>query len=173
MTGPIVIRKQRWANIIPEHMREEFLERLRDPSIYSLRSEIALIDMNIGRLLEELKLYAPGAAEDTIEEMLSDRRITKTEAGLWGALQGAVELRQKLVAAEVKTLEVLGTATGKQNERTQAMVQIVVEVLRGKLSGSPAGRATLMEVAEELEARLRVLQEDEAQAQSGAKALAG
>lgn len=78
------------------------------------------------------------------------------------------------MAAEVKTLEVLGTATGKQNERTQAMVQIVIEVLRGKLADSPAGRATLVDIADELERRLHMLQEDErAQGQSGAKALAG
>jgi hypothetical protein len=145
-------------------MREEFLERLRDPSIYSLRSEIALIDLNIGRLLEELRLYgeeAP-AGSDSVEEVLAPSRITKSEAGLFAQLQEAVELRMKLVAAEVKTLEVLGTATGRQNERTNAMIAIVVEVLRGKLSGSPAGRATLMEVAEELEQRLRQLQEQQA-----------
>lgn len=172
MSGPIIIRQHRWASTLPERMREEFLNRLMDPHIYSLRSEIALIDMNIGALLGELKHYEPDAPDDmfTAEEMLKSGRITKSAAGLWASLQEAIELRQKLVAAEMKTLEVLGTATGRQAERTQAMVQVVIEVLRGKLAGSPAGRATLVEIADELQERLRQLQE-EAQGLAGAPAL--
>ena len=162
MSKFMVLDRQRWVKALPEHMREEFLERLRDPSIYSLRSEIALVDMNITKLLSELRFYTAGA-EHTVEGALDPSRVTKSEGGLWAQLQEAIELRMKLVAAEVKTLEVLGTATGRQNERTQAMITVVVEVLRGKLSGSPAGRATLMEIAEELENRLRQIQEESEQ----------
>lgn len=163
MAGSVVIRQNRWANILPERMREEFLERLRDPHIYSLRSEIALIDMNITALLTELKYYEPDAPEDmyTAEEMLKSGRLTKSADGLWSRLQEAIELRQKLVAAEVKTLEVLGTATGRQAERTNALITTVIEVLRSKLAGSPAGRATLVEIADELAERLRQIQEEQ------------
>jgi hypothetical protein len=126
---------------------------LKDPNIYSLRSEIALNDLYLERLLAELKFYTGEAAPPPVEE-----RLTYNEPQLWGRIQDAIELRTRLVGQEVKTLELLANHSGRQAERARALTSVVIEVLRNRMAGSPEGRRQLVEVADELETKVRELQ---------------
>lgn len=141
-----VVRSVRWLDALPERLRGNFLERLKDPHIYSLRSEIALNDLYVERLLGELGLYGSAEAIPPVEE----------EA--WAKLRAALELRTKMVAQEVRTLEVLAQHGARQAERAEALSAIVVEVLRQRVLPLPEGKRILTEVADELGQRVRELQ---------------
>ena len=161
--GMLFVQQTRWTNVLPEKYRDQFLERLKDPSIYSLRSEIALNDLYISRLLKELGLAPPEpGVEGPHLTPDGDQRLTYNEQAAWGHVMEALKLRKDLVAQEVKTLELLAQHGGRQAERAQALIAIVTEVLRRKMATTPEGRAQLVEIADELESEIRRLQSEEA-----------
>ena len=141
-------------------MRAQFLERLKDPNIYSLRNDIALMDLYIGRVLGELAHYVPGA-EPLPPTPVETSRLTFTEAQVWERVHDALELRVKMIAQEVKTMELMATHSGRQVERAQALNAVVIEVLRTHLAGTTEGRAQLVAIADELEQKVRQLQLEE------------
>ena len=164
----LVMDQTRWRAVLPERIRQQFMERLKDPYLYSLRNEIAMIEVYTDRLLSELRYYQPqedGAdAPVTIVETdgrTDPSRLTFAEEQVWGRYQEAVELKAKLVAQEVKTLELLQAHSGRQMERAQGINAVVIETLRNKLADTPEGRRLLVELADELEVKVRQLQDGE------------
>ena len=136
------------------------MDRLKDPNLYSLRNEVAMLDVFMDRVLGELAYYDNSAVAGSPAPG-DPSRLTFDESQVWGRYQEAAELKAKLIAQEVKTLELLATHSGRQTERAQAINAIVIETLRSKLASTPEGRQTLVEIADELEHKVRQLQDGE------------
>jgi excinuclease UvrABC helicase subunit UvrB len=88
-------------------------------------------------------------------------QLCYTEEQVWGRLMEALELRMKMVGQEVKTMEAMAQHSGRQWERAQALNSVVIEVLRAHLAGTDEGKRTLIQIADELEQRVREMQAED------------
>lgn len=125
----------RYSKHLPERLAGKFQDAMRDPNLLDLRSEVALLDIRIGELVEALGGDVPDHES-------------------WSAIVGLLESRRKLVDSEHKRMVAMQqTITA---EKALVLLAAVVDVIRRHVTD----RETLASISHDIRA-LTVIEHSE------------